>query len=88
MTQPGGNDSGQSDIPTPPEGLLLAFDSVGAEGEDQGHGEFIVAIEGGYLELRLGDRKNTIWMIELDKAEAALRLLKRWQADRARRRAQ
>lgn len=64
------------------QGVLIAAESVDRDGESQGYGEFVCTLEDGTIDLRLGDRKDTIWMLNLERVEEALRTLKRW--DRAR----
>jgi hypothetical protein len=80
MTPPGQSNT------TPPDGILLSASSVATVKDDveQGWGSFVLAISEGELELRLQDRKDTIWSISLDTFEEALRLLKRWETARRR----
>ena len=65
-----------------PRGVLIAADSISDNGEEQGYGEFVVTLEpdgdgDSTIDLRLGDKKGTIWMVKLSEVEGALKLLKR-----------
>jgi hypothetical protein len=70
------------------QGVLISAESVDRNGESQSFGEFVVTLEDGTIDVRLGDRKDTIWMLDLAKVEEALRTLKRWDRVKARRRAE
>lgn len=69
-------------------GVLFSAESVGAEGEFQTYGEFVVTLEDGTIDVRLNDRKETIWMLDQGKVEEALRQLKRWERAKKRARAE
>ena len=67
-----------------PRGVLVQVEGVSGDGEHQVWGEFVVTIEPDgagddqpTIELKLGDRKNTVWWIRLSELEGALKLLKR-----------
>ena len=60
-------------------GVLIQADSISGDGEVQGYGEFVVTLEEGTVDIRLGDRKGTIWMVPLARIEEALKTLKRYQ---------
>lgn len=60
-------------------GVLISAESVSGDGEIQSYGEFVVTLDEGTIDVRLNDRKGTIWMLDLGQVEEALRLLKRWQ---------
>lgn len=60
-------------------GVLIYADSVSGDGENQGYGEFVVTLEDDVIDLRLNDRKGTIWMLNLGHVEEALETLKRWR---------
>ena len=65
-----------------PAGVLVKADSISGDGELQGYGEFVVTLEAdgdgdATIDIRIGDKKDTIWMVKLLEVEGALRLLKR-----------
>jgi hypothetical protein len=68
------------------DGVLLRADAVSGTGEDTQTGEFVVVVEDTgedlMIELRLGDRKDTIWWMPLSKLKEAIRQLER--AEKAR----
>jgi hypothetical protein len=70
------------------QGVLFSADSVSGDGERQDYGEFFITLEDGTIDVRLGDCKDTIWMLDLLKVEEALRQLKRWERARERKRAE
>lgn len=70
------------------QGVLISAESIAGDGGEQSYGEFVVTLEDGTIDVRLGDRKETIWMLDLARVEEALRQLKRWDAARARRSAE
>lgn len=61
-----------------PGGVLLSASAVAGE-DEQMYCEFVLALSDTTLELRLKDRKDTVWMIGLETAEEALQLVKRWR---------
>lgn len=72
-------ESGEQFLERRLHGVLIAADSVSGDGEQQGYGEFVVTLEGGVVDVRLGDRKGTIWTVPLARIEEALKTLKGWQ---------
>lgn len=67
------------------QGVLVSAESVDRSGEHQSYGEFVITLQDGTIDIRLGDRRDTIWMLDIEKVEEALRQLKRWEAIRRRR---
>jgi hypothetical protein len=82
MTQPG-----ESYI----DGVLLRAEAIDGEVETQQIRDFVVVLEDTgedvMIELRLGDRKDTIWWMPLSKLEEGIRQLKRAMAAEKRKRA-
>jgi len=70
-------------MPAQPQGVLVRADSVSRDGEHQECGEFVVTLEEDTLDIRLGDRKDTIWMVSLTEVEETLHTLQRWVRQRA-----
>jgi hypothetical protein len=63
-----------------PSGVLISAESISGDGGDQRYAEFVVTLDGdGTIDVRMGDRMDTIWMFKLGEVEEALRLLKRWR---------
>lgn len=65
-----------------PRGVLIAFESISADGEDQGYHEVIVTLEDEDLDIRLTDGRltdgATNLMVPLAAVEEAIVALKRW----------
>lgn len=68
------------------DGVLLRAEAISGDGEDTCVGEFVVVVEdpgeGLMIELRLNDRKDTIWWMPLSKLKEAIRQLERAQKAR------
>ena len=62
------------------DGVLVRVESISGDGEGGGFADFVVALDDENIELRQGDRKDTIWWMPLAKLEEAVRQLKRAQA--------
>ena len=64
-----------------PRGVLVAAESISGDGEHQGYAEVVLTLEeieaGKWtVDIRTGDKKDTIWMVDLAEIEGALKLLK------------
>jgi hypothetical protein len=64
-----------------PRGVVISADTISADGESQGIGEYIITLEDGTVDIRLKDDEDTIVMLNLPEIEEALRTLKRWERD-------
>jgi hypothetical protein len=65
-----------------PAGVLVRAESISGDGEIQGYAELVVTMEHdgegeSIIDIRLDDRKKTIWMLKLSEVEGALKILKR-----------
>jgi hypothetical protein len=63
------------------DGILIPAESISEDGEVTSYAQFVVTLEEDSIDIRrLGQRKDTVWMLDLGKVEEALRVLKRWKA--------
>ena len=72
-------------MPDKPAGTVIAVEGISEDGEMNYYEQFAVTLEGGTgisgaektIDIRLiGGKKGTIWMLNLEDVEAALRFLK------------
>lgn len=61
-----------------PYGVLIRAETISADGESQGFGEYVVTLEENTMDVRLHDDDDTIVMLNLEEVEEAIKVLKRW----------